>query len=125
MNYMDPNRVFRGKLNCKDKNYWKNGDHCHYTDRHRGATHGMRNLLYNPFIEIRVVIHNKSNCDDYFIIKNLTKEFQSNGITSLNGNTEKCSFSLPIKKKTKKERELIEEICRTKFIDITRLMNLH
>ena len=109
MNYMDPNRVFRGKLNCKDKNYWKNGDHCHYTDRHRGATHGMRNLLYNPFIEIRVVIHNKSNCDDYFIIKNLAKEFQSNGITSLNGNTEKCSFSLPIKKKRKKKENSLRK----------------
>lgn len=41
--------------------YWKAQDHCHYTGKHRGATHLACNLRYENKNAIPVVFHNASN----------------------------------------------------------------
>ena len=69
---------------CKkefDKNYkkhYKVRDHCHYTEKYRGAAHDICNLRYKIPKEIPVVFHNRSTYDYHFIIKELVKEFDGN-----------------------------------------------
>ena len=58
-----------------NKKYQKVRDHCHYTEKIRGAAHGICNLRYKTANEIPVVFHNSSTYDCYFIIKQLAKEF--------------------------------------------------
>ena len=55
---------------CNDKNNkeefmkkQKVRDHCHYTDKFRGAAHSICNLRYKVQQEIPVVLHNGSNYD--------------------------------------------------------------
>ena len=60
----------------KSINYWKVRDHCHYTGKYRRAAHSICNLELNVPKEIPVVFHNGSNCDYYFIIKELASKFQ-------------------------------------------------
>ena len=63
-----------------DKNtfklYHKVRDHCHYTEKFRGAAHSICNLKYKTPKEILVVFHNGSTYDYYFKIKQLAKEFE-------------------------------------------------
>ena len=67
-------------------------DHCHYTEKFRGAAHRICNFRYKTPKEILVVFHNGSTYDYHFIIKQLAKEFE--------GQFEKknITFSAPIKK---------------------------
>ena len=58
-----------------DKNCWKVRDHCHYTGKYRGATHGICNLKFNVPNEIAVVFHNGSDYDYRFTLKELANEF--------------------------------------------------
>ena len=51
--YICENRIVK---NTKDKNYEKARDHCHYTRKYRGATHGICNLKFNIPNEIPVVL---------------------------------------------------------------------
>ena len=51
----------------KNKNYWKVRVHYHYTVKYRGAPHSTCNLK---------VIHNGSNYEYHFIIKELANEFE-------------------------------------------------
>ena len=60
----------------KDKNYRKFREHCHYTDKYRGATHNICNLRFDVPNEIPVVFHNRSNSDYYFVMKELANEFE-------------------------------------------------
>ena len=39
---------------CKNINYWKARNHCHYTETYRGTTHGICNLKFNVPNEIPV-----------------------------------------------------------------------
>ena len=55
------------------KNY-KVRDHCHYTDKYRGAAHNICNLRYKIPKEVPVVFHNGSTYDYHFIIKELVKK---------------------------------------------------
>ena len=47
----------------KNKNNKKVRDHCHYTEKYRGAAHSICNLRYKIPREIPVVFHNGSTYD--------------------------------------------------------------
>ena len=49
----------------KVKKYCKVRDHCHYTEKYRGAAHSICNLKYNIPKKISIVFHKGSN---YIII---------------------------------------------------------
>ena len=102
------------------KNY-KVRDHCHYTNKYRGAAHNVCNLRYKVPKEIPVVFHNVSTYDYHFIIKELVKEFEGN-FDCLGENTEKyITISVPLKKKM--ENKNIEITYKIKFIDSFRFMS--
>ena len=60
---------------CKNINYRKARDHCHYTETYRGTTHGICNLKFNVPNEIPVD-SNGSNYVYHFIMKELTNLFE-------------------------------------------------
>ena len=63
-------------IDDRNKKYHKVRDHCHYTEKYRGAAHDICNLRYKIPKEIPVVFHNGSSYDDNFIIKELAEEFE-------------------------------------------------
>ena len=72
-------------------------DHCHYTEKFRGAAHSKCNLNYKVQKEIPVIIHNASY-DTHFILDQLTIEFKGE-LNCIGDNMEKyITFSVPIKK---------------------------
>ena len=82
-----------------DKKYCKVRDHCHYTEKFRGAAHNNYNLRYKTPKKIPIVFHNGSTYDYHFIIKQLAIEFKGN-FDCLWENTEKyITFSAPLYKK--------------------------
>ena len=84
------------KNNENDFKYKKIRDHCHYTGKFRGTAHCICNLRYKVPKNIPTVIHNRSTCDDHFIIKKLSEEFEGK-FKFLGENTEKyITFSVPI-----------------------------
>ena len=102
-----------------DKKYHKVRDHCHYTEKYRGAAHNNCNLSYKIPKEIPVVFHNGSTYDYHFIIKQLAREFKGN-FECIGENTEKyITFSVPIKKEHDNGKPSIYTL---KFIDSCRLM---
>ena len=60
----------------KEKKYCKVRYHCHYTGEYREAMHGICNLKYGVPKIIPIAFHNGSNCDYYFIIKELAENFK-------------------------------------------------
>ena len=71
--------IFKEKIEnkyLKDKKPCKVRDHCHYTDKNRGAAHSICNLKYKVSKRIPIVFHNGSNYDYYLIIKELAEEFK-------------------------------------------------
>ena len=50
--------------------------HFQYTGKFRGAAHNICNLRYKTPKEISIVLHNGSEYDYHFIIKELAKEFE-------------------------------------------------
>ena len=48
-------------------------DHCHYTERYRGAAHSYCNLMYRIPSYIPVAFHNLAGCDAQLFIKELAK----------------------------------------------------
>ena len=102
--------------NDNNKKQQKVRDHCHYTDKYRGAAHNICNLRY----KIPIVFHNGSTYDYHFIIKELAKEFEGN-FECLGENTEKhITFSVPIKKKI--DNKDLGITYKIKFIDSYRFM---
>ena len=58
----------------RNKNHQKVRDHCHYTDKYRGAAHSVWNLRFNVPSKISVIVHDGSYYDYYhFISKELAK----------------------------------------------------
>ena len=101
------------------KSYKKVRDHCHYTEKFRGAAHSICNLNYKVPQEIPVKIHNGSKYDYHFIIKELAEEFKGE-FECLGENTDKhISFSVPIKKEHDNNETITYKI---KFVDTCRLM---
>ena len=86
---------------------------------YRKIAHSICNLRYKAQREIPVVIHNGSNYDYHFIIKELAEEFKGQ-FECLGENTEKyIIFSVPIKKENKDGKTITYKI---KFIDTCRFM---
>ena len=82
-----------------NKKYHKFRDHCHYTEKFRGAAHNICNLRYITPKEVTVVLHNGSTYEIHFIINQLAKEFKEK-LECLGENAEKyITFSVPIKKR--------------------------
>ena len=80
----------------KDKKYCKVRDYCHYTGKYRGGAHSICNLKY--IVPKKIIVHNGSNYDYHFIIKELGEEFKKQ-FTCLGENTEKyITFTVPIEK---------------------------
>ena len=103
-----------------NKQYQKVRDHCHYTEKFRGAAHSICNIRYKTPKEIPVVFHNGSIYDYYFIIKQLAKEFDGQ-LENRGENTEKyINFSLPIEKELDNSKATTYKI---KFIDSFRFMS--
>ena len=59
--------------NCQNRKKVK--DHCHYTEKFRGAAHTKWNLNYKVPKDILITIHNASY-DTHFIINQLAEEFK-------------------------------------------------
>ena len=105
--------------NDNDIKQQKVRDHCHYTEKYRGAAHNICNLRYKVPKEIPVVFHNGSTYDYHFIINELVKEFKGN-FECLGENTEKyIIFSVPIKIENKD----LEITYKIKCIDSYRFMS--
>ena len=103
-----------------NKKYQKFRDHCHYTDKYRGAAHDIFNLRYKTSKEIPPIFHNGSTYDYHFIIKELANEFEEQ-FECLVENTEKyITFSVPIKRKFDNSKSVTYKI---KFIDTFRFMS--
>ena len=112
--------ICKKEFDKSDKKHHKVRDHCHYTDKYRGAAHNICNLRYKIPKEIPIVFHNGSTYDYHFIIKELVKEFDGN-FECLGENTEEyITFSVPIKKKI--ENKNIEITYKIKFIDSYRFI---
>ena len=111
----------------KDKKYHKLRDHCYYTVEYRGAAHGICNLKHNVPEKIFSSFHNGSNCDNHFITKELTEEFEKQ-FTCLEGNTKECITSIvSIEKKLAAIDKNGEEVTKNisyilQFIDSARFM---
>ena len=89
----------------KQKNHIKVRDHDHYTGKYRGAAHLICNLRYSTQIHILAFFHNGTNYDFNLIITELAKEFRRE-MRYIPLNTNKyMSFSIPIKKEIKKQKE--------------------
>ena len=86
---------------------------------YRKIAHSICNLRYKAQREIPVVIHNGSNYDYHFIIKELAEELKGQ-FECLGENTENyITFSVPIKKENKDGKVITYKI---KFIDSSRFM---
>ena len=123
INYNDQQICYicKKEFEKSDKKHHKVRDHCHYTDKYRGAAHIICNLRYKVPKEIPVVFHNGSTYDYHFIIKELVKEFEGN-FDCLGENTGKyITFSVPLKKKI--ENKNLEITNKIKFIGSFRFMS--
>ena len=69
----------------EDKKYHKVRDHCHWTEKYRGAAHSIYDLRYSVPKKICIAFHNVSNYDYHFNIKELAEEFKKQ-FTSLGEN---------------------------------------
>ena len=93
-------KVFR-----KKKNLTKVRDHDHYTGKYRGAAHLICNLRYSRQVDIPVFFRNGTNYDFNLINNELAKEFRSE-MRCMPLNTNKyMSFSIPIMKEIKEQKE--------------------
>ena len=106
----------------KFKLYQKVKNNCQYTGHLRGAAHSICNLRYKVPQEIPVKIHNGSNYDYHFIIRELTEEFKGH-FECLEENSEKyITFSVPTKKEnedgktiTYKIKLILVDLCKVNY----------
>ena len=113
------------KVFSKKKNHTKVRDHDHYTGKYRGAAHLICNLRYSTQIDIPVFFHNGTNYDFNLIINELAKEFRSEMRCIPLNTTKYMSFSIPIKKEIKEQKEQKKKVMthNLKFIDTAKHMN--
>ena len=101
------------------KNKRKVKDHCHYTEKFRGAAHRKDNLNYKVSKYIPIIIHNASY-DTHFIINQLAEEFKGE-LNCIGKNMEKyITFSVRIKKEGDNGKKIAYKL---RFIDIFRFMS--
>ena len=106
---------------------WKKRDHCHYTEKYRGAAHSNCNSKFNVPNEVPVVFHNGSNYDYHFIIEELANKSEGKFRNPGESKEKYEHFSVPVKKEftkiDKDSNESVETItCKIKFIDNMRFM---
>ena len=79
---------------ANDKGYRKVEDHRQFTNKYRGPAHSICNLKFNVCNEIPVVVHNGSNYDNHFIIKELGNNLRknSNALGKIQKNTKLSPF---------------------------------
>ena len=115
--------IFAKMYSVKRKNI-KVRDRDHYAGKYRGAAHLICNLRYSTQIDIPVFFHSGTNYDFNLIINKLAKEFTSE-MRCIPLNTNKyISFSIPIKKEIKEQKEQKEKVItyNLKFIDTEKHM---
>ena len=98
-------------------------DHCHFTDRYRGAAHNKCNLNYKKPKFTPVVFHNLSGYDSHLFIKNLG--FSEGNNDSIPNNEERyISFTeeIQVGSYTNKEGETKPLHHRVRFIDSFKFM---
>ena len=111
----------------KDKKYREVRDHCHYTEKYRGAVHRICNLKYSVPTKLPTVFYNGSNYDYHFNIKELAEDFKKQ-FTYLGENTQKyIPFTVPIEKEVTRINKSREEIAKSipyilQFIDSARFV---
>ena len=102
--------------------YRKVRDRCHYAGKYRSAAHNICNLKFNVPNEIPVVLHNGSNYDYHFFIKELGK------LECLGEDTEKYkTFFVPAEKEvTKIDKDGNESVViisyKIRFVNSARFM---
>ena len=100
------------------KNRKKVKDHCHYTEKFKGAAHSKCNLNYKVPKDVPIIIHN-AIYDTHFIINQLAEEFKRK-LHCIGENMEKyITFSAPIKKKCDDRKTITYKL---RFIDSFRFM---
>ena len=82
-------------------------DHCHYTEKYRGAMHSNCNLQYKIPGHIPVIFHNLSGYDAHLFIRELSKHMSSMGVIAKNKEDYK-SFSIKVKVGTRIDKNGIE-----------------
>ena len=108
----------------EDLNDDKVRDHCHFTDRFRGAAHNSCNLKYKKPKFIPVVFHNLSGYDSHLFIKNLG--FTAGNIDCIPNNEEKyISFTknIEVGSYMNKKGETKPIIYKIRFIDSLKFMS--
>ena len=112
----DDNNNKRFSTDDNNKKYHKVRDHCHYTEKYRGAAHDICNLRYNIPKEIPVVFHNGSTYDYHFIIKVSRRKYRK--IHNFFGANQKGNY-----KKGKYDNDKATKISyKIKIIDSCRFM---
>ena len=98
----------------KDKKHRKVKDHYHYAGEYRGAGHSICNSKFILPSKFAIVLHNGSNYDFHFIIKELIEEFKRLK------NTEKCiTFTVQIEKEITKFDRNGEEMTKKYILHVT------
>ena len=82
------------------RKYERVHDDCYYSDKYRGAKHIIYNLRYKTPKEIPVALHNGSNYDNHFTIKQVADEFERK--FKYMGNTLRNTHLFQCQKKSKK-----------------------
>ena len=78
-----------------DKIFCKVGGQGHYTGKYNGDAQSIHNPRYGVFKDILVVIYNRPNYDDDFIIKEIANNLKNSEFKCLGKNTVKCTrFSI-------------------------------
>ena len=112
------------KFNVEDKKYYKVRNHCHYTEKYRGAAHNICNLKYKTPKKIPVVFHNVSTYSYHLITKELAEDFEGQ-FKCLGENTEiYITFSVSIKIKlyngknlyTKQSLSIVLDLCQVYYL---------
>ena len=65
------------KKNLSFKSYQKTRIHFYYTHKYRGVAYNISNLKQNCQ-KLPLILHNGSNFDYYFIIRELAEKFEDN-----------------------------------------------
>ncbi|XP_067215255.1 uncharacterized protein [Linepithema humile] len=95
-------------------------DHCHLTERYRGAAHSSCNLNYKDSHVIPMIFHNLSGYDAHFIIKNVANAFEGNIDLLLLTKERYISFTKNVKET---ENEKSKLCIKLRFIDSFRFLS--
>ena len=112
---------------ASDENYRNVRNHCHLTGKNRGAAHSICNLRFNVPNKVPLTLHNGTNYDYHFIIKELANKFEGQFECLREKNRKVKKFFHSNRKEVteinKNGNEKVVTISyKTKFIDSERFM---